>query len=287
MTPDPPPPLPHLPQKKAQIAALTAAVEEHSAKAETAKKQLAKTQKKDSAARKLGGSLAEAAKLGNRKRGEEVLVVAKGKYNTSGYTFDDVTRLCSAVAEGGIKLAWLRPEHDMHDPATMNVPYGTIKRWGTDDDTILRRSQQRGVLGEPHWKVERDVRRRTSLDSGGGYNGTGEPMLGKAEEGMMVWMADQAKRGTPATRLDAEGVLRDAAITLGCKISTTGQSYTINTDVRKMTDAFLIRCKERGVPFVEKKGQGLSLQRAQAASIGTVKEFKAMVRGVGKGNSAV
>jgi len=40
-------------------------------------------------------------------------------------------------------------------------------------------------------------------------------------------------------------------------------------------DAFLARCKAKGVPFVDKKGQGLSLQRAQAATVENVKEYMA------------
>jgi len=266
-------------QKKAQIEALAAAVEEHTAAAEAKKKQLDEIQQADDVARKLGGSLAEVAKLGNCKRGEKVVVVAKGKYSVAGHTFADIVRLCTALGDGSMKLAWLRSEHEQHDPATMNVPRGSIKRWLLDDADTMKKVGKTGIAGQPHWKVEHEARRRTSLDRAGGYLGSGEPMLGKAEEGMMVWMGDQAKRGTPTTRLDAEGILREAAMTLGCRIPTTGQLYTTNTDVRKMTDAFLVRCTERGVPFVEKKGQGLSLQRAAAASVATVQEFMTMVSG--------
>ena len=92
------------------------------------KKRLAEVQQEGGATRKLGGSLAEVAKLACRKRGEVVVVVAKGKYNKYGYTFSDVCRLCDVVRDGSIKMAWLNPEHDMHDPSTMNVPLGTIKR---------------------------------------------------------------------------------------------------------------------------------------------------------------
>ena len=63
-------------------------------------------------------------------------------------------------------------------------------------------------------------------------------------------------------------------------MATTGELYTQSTDVRTLTDSFLVRCKELGVPFVEKAGQGLSLQRAQAATIETLKEYMVKVRGV-------
>jgi len=110
----------------------------------------------------------------------------------------------------------------------------------------MRNRGLKGVSGEPHWKVGRDVRRRTSLESAGGYRGTGETMLGLAESGVMVYMANQAKRGTPLIRDDIEGILRDVAIKLGCTATATGQLYTPLTDVRKLTDAFLVRCKELG-----------------------------------------
>ena len=48
-------------------------------------------------------------------------------------------------------------------------------------------------------------KRGTSLESAGGYRGTGEAMLGQAEQGLMVYMADQSKRGTPLIREDIEG----------------------------------------------------------------------------------
>ena len=147
----------------------------------------------------------------------------------------------------------------------------------------MRNRGLKGVSGEPHWKVGRDVRRRTSLESAGGYRGTGETMLGLAESGVMVYMANQAKRGTPLILDDIEGILRDVAIKLGCTATATGQLYTPLTDVRKLTDAFVVRSQELGVPFVEKAGQGLPLQRAQAATVETVKEYMVKVRGVNFG----
>jgi len=140
------------------------------------------------------GAFAEVSKLGSCKRGAQVALKVKASYG--GYTFGNVGRLCSAVDAKQIKLAWLHPAHELHDPSTMNVPRATIAKWLRDDHETMQLFGLRGVPGERHWKVERDVRRRTSLDSAGGHLGTGEPMLGKAEEGLMVSMADQAKRGT-------------------------------------------------------------------------------------------
>jgi len=156
---------------------------------------------------------------------------------------------CAALLTPSSKLAWLHPAHELHDPSTMNVPRATIAKWLRDDHETMQLFGLRGVPGERHWKVERDVRRRNSLDSVGGHLGTGEPMLGKAEEELMVWMADQAKRRAPVTRLDCEDILRDAAITLKCTIPRTGLPHTQSTDVRTMTDCFLAWCMEKGVPF--------------------------------------
>ena len=52
----------------------------------------------------------------------------------------------------------------------------------TDDSKVMKAKGLKGVPGTRHWRVERDVRRRTSLPSAGGYLGTGQPLLGTAAE---------------------------------------------------------------------------------------------------------
>ena len=164
-----------------QKAALLKAVEKHTAAAEAAKRRLAEEgDGVDADAPR--GAFAEVSKLGSCKRGAQVALKVKASYG--GYTFGNVGRLCSAVDAKQIKLAWLHPAHELHDPSTMNVPRATIAKWLRDDHETMQLFGLRGVPGERHWKVERDVRRRTSLDSAGGHLGTGG--LGKAEEGLMV-----------------------------------------------------------------------------------------------------
>ena len=93
----------------------------------------------------------------------------------------------------------------------------------------------------------------------------------------MVYMHNQSKRGTPLSLKDVEEMLRNGAIEIGAINQRTGHAYDDDTEVRKLTKAFLARCKARGVPFVEKDGQGLSLQRAQAATVKTVQDFAVKV----------
>ena len=54
------------------------------------------------------------SKLGRCKRGAQVAVKANASYG--GYMLCDVNRLCSAVDAKQIKLAWLHPAHELHDP---------------------------------------------------------------------------------------------------------------------------------------------------------------------------
>ena len=49
---------------------------------------------------------------------------------------------------------------------------------------------KRGVSGEPHWLVERDVRRRTELSKPG--PGT---VMGAAENALMIDLSSKAKKG--------------------------------------------------------------------------------------------
>ena len=226
----------------------------------------------------LTGSLAAGAGLMGRKRGETVEVKVKGKYNAAGYAWLDVCNTCEKLESGEWKLAWLNPGHKHHDPKTMKLPRQTAARYMMDDSKVMKAKGLKGVAGTRHWRVERDVRRRTSLRSAGGYLGTGEPMLGTAaEDALMVYMHNQSKRGTPLVQKDVEELLRDAAIKIGATNQLTGHTYGEDTNVRKLTEAFLARCKARGVPFTEKNGQGLSLQRAQAATVTAVQDFAVKV----------
>lgn len=226
----------------------------------------------------LTGSLAAGAGLMGRKRGETVEVKVKGKYNARGYVWSDVVSTCAKLEKGEWKLSWLNPDHKDHDPNTMMLPRTTAARYMTDDSKVMKAKGLKGVPGTRHWRVERDVRRRTSLPSAGGYLGTGQPLLGTAaEDALMVYMHNQSKRGTPLILKDVEEMLRNGAIEIGAINQQTGHAYDDDTEVRKLTKTFLARCKARGVPFVEKDGQGLSLQRAQAATVKTVQDFAVKV----------
>ena len=182
-----------------------------------------------------------------RRRGETVEVKVKGKYNARGYLWRDVITTCEKLESMEWKLSWLNPEHKHHDPKTMMLPRKPAARYMTDDSKVMRAKGLNGVPGTRHWRVERDVRRRTSLPSAGGYLGTGQPLLGTAaEDALMVYMHNQSKRGTPLTEKDVQELLRNGAIEIGSTNQQTGHAYDNDTDVRKLTKAFLARCKARG-----------------------------------------
>jgi hypothetical protein len=53
------------------------------------------------------------------------------------------------------------------------MPYSTMHMWMTDDAVEMAKRGKRGLAGTPHYRVERDVRRRTSLPAAGGVKGGG------------------------------------------------------------------------------------------------------------------
>ena len=59
---------------------------------------------------------------------------------------------------------------------------------------------KRGVKGQPHWKVEAEVRSRTSLTRAGA-----DPVLGAAEVRLMVGFAEAAKKGSPYMEIPMDG----------------------------------------------------------------------------------
>ena len=99
------------------------------------------------------------------------------------------------------------------------IPYSTMQRWCMDDDVFQRKyKNKRGAKGTPHWKVERDIRRRKSLPQ----NGPGTT-LGAAEDVIMMEISTSALRGFPWLEEDMEEVIRDTLVELKIKNPRTGK----------------------------------------------------------------
>ena len=115
-----------------------------------------------------GSSAAESTSLGGEgKRGQLVVVQPAASYGAGKtYFFSDV------VAVGRLLLAGKIQPKDLDERLSdgslkYKVPRSTMKRWGEDDFLVMADKGQRGLQGEPHWKVESEVRGRTELTRAG------------------------------------------------------------------------------------------------------------------------
>ena len=204
----------------------------------------------------------------------------KGTYGAGkSYDFNDVCRIGAALEAKEIRLSALKTDHPDHVPLVHNVPYSTMKEWMMDDHKWMQQKKKRsGKKGTRHWRVEKEIRRRTELKRAGGYRGTGEPVIGAAnEKALFVQLKQESARGTPVAMEDVPDLLRETCIKLKRICPTTGKLYTNDTDVSQQVRGFLGRAEQAGIPFTEKTGEGLSRQRASAATIETVQKFEALL----------
>ena len=232
---------------------------------------------KGSPPRKISRVVADgpAAILAAQPRNSVLQVRVKGTYGAGDtYNLDDVIRICKAVSEKKMKLAWLYPDNAHHDPVTMNVPRTTIVRWLMDDVEAMQAKGERGVSGVPHWRAHTEIRRCTTLPTAGGYRGSGGPMLGMGEKALHVYLSDASRMGRPVTEEELPILLRQSARDLKVTTPFTGKLYAEDTDVSSLTKAFLARAEARGIPLVVRKGEGLSRQRAESATVENMTLFQ-------------
>ena len=86
------------------------------------------------------------------------------------------------------------------------------------------------------------------------------PVLGEAEDALMVEMGNAAKKNMPYEIDEVEDILRETCIRLQLK-DHRGKPYSAFSDVSTLRAAFLKRCEEKGVYFVQREGQRLSTTR--------------------------
>ena len=105
--------------------------------------------------------------------------------------------------------------------------------------------------GEPHWKIEFEVRGRTELSKPG--PGT---VLGAAETALMLEIANMAAKNMPYEEEELADMLRETAIQLGSVDPKTKKPYQEDSNVIQLAIGFKERCLENGVSFVVRGGRG-------------------------------
>ena len=134
------------------------------------------------------------------KRGQKSEVVFSVQYKARNeYNWDDVCALGERIERGEVRLNWCNKKDENGNPL-YRVGKTAMLRWTMDDDEAMRRAGKgRGVKGVPHWRAERDVRRRTELPKPGGVKGGGT-VLGAAEAALCVKFARAAEVSTTPRR---------------------------------------------------------------------------------------
>ena len=85
------------------------------------------------------------------------------------------------------------------------VPRTTMVRWIKDDWIVMTAKGKRGIHGEPHWKVEAEMRGRTELTRAGV-----QTALGAAELNLMCVFATAARNGSPYLEEEIHDIVRAA-----------------------------------------------------------------------------
>ena len=137
----------------------------------------------------------EPVQIGGGKRGEQFVVQAKSTYG-AGKTYDwsDVVTACKLLADGTIKLKDLDELSEDGITTIYKVPRTSLtSKWLKDDHVMmqLKTPPARGVAGTAHWRVELEVRGRTSLDKAGPSTVLG----GAVEDKLMLTISNAAKKG--------------------------------------------------------------------------------------------
>ena len=200
-------------------------------------------------------------------RGTIAVATLRGKYGArKTYDFSDIVSLAQRIEKKEVTLIDIKKDKS-HEK--FKVPYSTMRDWLKDDALVMEKKGKRGVSGTPHWKVERDVRRRTELSKPGPG-----PVLGAGEKALVVKMADAANKGMPYSDEEIGDVLRDSAIKLKLKHPSDGKPYTLKSDVRSLTAGFLRRADEAGITFENKEGRSFARVRANSATMGILVKYR-------------
>ena len=133
--------------------------------------------------------------LGQGRRGEQLVVQAKSSYGANKtYFWADVVDVCRRIEDKNDPLKKVDLDlEDEHGQPFFKVPRNSAVKWLKDDHDVMRSKTppQRGVSGTSHWRVELEVRGRTSLDKPGP-----DTVLGQAaEDKLMLEICESARMG--------------------------------------------------------------------------------------------
>ena len=163
-----------------EIAASAARAAE-SAVAAAASAQAAAEAKEPPPPSKRSANSNKPAPLFSAKRGEVVGMIVSATYGArKTYDWDDIVDVGQKIASGALTMADINHK-DENGNWVQKVPYTTMDRWIKDDHAAMSKKKPpgAGVRGQPHWKVELEVRRRTSLSRPGGCGGGKQAVLGQ------------------------------------------------------------------------------------------------------------
>jgi hypothetical protein len=216
-----------------------------------------------------------ASALGGSKRGAQVIVQPSTTYAAGAtYDFDDVVAVARKLDAGELQPVDLEKRDDDGN-LLHKVPRKTMNTWRQDDHKVRQsKGFERGVQGEPHWKIEFEVRGRTSLSKAGP-----QTVLGAAETALMLEMANMAQKNMPYEEEEIADMVRDTAIEMKAIDPKTKTAYHKDSNVVQLVLGFKERCLARGVSFVLKGGRGLSKQRYWNATPEVLNHYRDKVIG--------
>ena len=80
--------------------------------------------------------------------------------------------------------------------------------------------------------------------------------------------------GMPYLEEEADGLLQEVAIELGVLDPKIKRPYHENSNVVQLTKNFLRRCEGKNIPLVPKNATGLSMIRAESATLDALKKYR-------------
>ena len=202
-----------------------------------------------------------APSLTGHARGTLVVVKPKSTYGAgTDYTFTTVCALGQKLRDGKLKMSDF-DKKKVNGQLVHAVPRTTMVRWVKDDDKVMKAKGGVGIEGQPHWVVERDVRRRTALTTPGPG-----PVLGSAEIPLMLEFSTGAKHGWQYHEDDVADIILETLIEMEAVDPVTKQPYHERSRIDTLVKGFFQRCEARGIRFTFRGGRKLGLQRALRSS---------------------
>ena len=107
-----------------------------------------------------------AEKLATVRRGAKAAVKAKGHYRIGGkYNMDTIYKYCARIdnKRDDMKVSWMLNPTTAAKHELAYIPRTTLRRWLEDDAVVMAKKGLKGCAGVPHWRAEKEIRRRRGL----------------------------------------------------------------------------------------------------------------------------